>query len=149
MQSANNYQGMETQAYNPQMGQLVPPPIVTTPSPIFTEASITVVGVKTSPGSRCCALMTALLGACLIFPLFFMCCIWWKKIVHPLYSLAPEFYRAIGTFLARERHCRMLNLTVYDNSFNAQKARILYESLAGSSLTGFSFTNGVLACNYV
>ena len=42
----------------------------------------------------------------------------------------------------------MLNLTVVDNTFNAEKARVLYESLSGSSLTGFTFKNVALACNH-
>lgn len=145
-----NTAGMEMQPYDPQVGQLVSPPVMVSDQPqTFTEAYIAVAGAKTSPGDLCCAILTIMLGVFCIFPLCFMCCMWWKKMVSPLYTLAPEFYRAVGTFLSRERQCKMLNLTVYDNNFSAEKARILYESLAMSSLTGFTFANGALPCNYL
>ena len=41
-----------------------------------------------------------------------------------------------------------INFTVADNSFNAEKARILYEALSTSRITGLTFVNLVLACNH-
>lgn len=45
--------------------------------------------------------------------------------------------------------CRVLKLTVVDNAFNAEKVRALYESLQGTQLTGLTFVNCALACNYL
>ena len=38
-------------------------------------------------------------------------------------------------------------MTVADNAFNGEKARILYDGLIGSTLTAFNFTNIALACD--
>lgn len=67
----------------------------------IAEANITVVGNKTENGNQCCLISTIFLGGCLIFPLFFMCCSWWKKIVSCKYDLNIEFYRLLGDFLRR------------------------------------------------
>lgn len=53
-----------------------------------THLNITAIGQKVEPGNSCCALLTCLFGICLIFPLFFTCCMWWKKIVYPKYEAA-------------------------------------------------------------
>jgi hypothetical protein len=40
-----------------------------------------------------------------------------------------------------------LSITVADNAFNAEKARILYDSLSRSRIGGFEFINRALDCN--
>ena len=95
-------------------------------SQVATQADITVVGTKTSEGSGVCFYTTIILASLIIIPFFFMCCMWWKKIVYPKYEMSAEFYRVLGTFLRRETQVKMLNLTVIDNTFNAEKARLLY-----------------------
>jgi hypothetical protein len=70
-------------------------------SQVVTQANITVVGTKTSTGSDMCFCVTILLASFIIFPLFFMCCMWWKKIVFPKYEMNGDFYRALGNFLRR------------------------------------------------
>lgn len=95
-------------------------------SQTVVQANITVAGSKISEGSACCYLTTILLASFIIIPIFFICCMWWKKIVYPRYEISAEFYRVIGTFLRRENQCRMLNLTVVDNAFNAERARLLH-----------------------
>lgn len=122
------------------------PPNPTGPQPM-QQADITIVGGKTKSGDLSCLFATIMCGACCIFPLCFMCCMWWKKIVSPVYQLAPEAYRDIGVFLERNPTVTNLNLTVADNSFNAEKAGILYESLSRSRVTGLTFVNIGLACN--
>ena len=115
---------------------------------VITQANITVAGNQTSEGNDCCFILTFFLGVILILPFCFMCCMWWKKIVYPKYEMTVQFYRTIGVFLRKERQCILLNLTVVDNAFNAEKAKVLFESLSGTSLTGFTFKNIALACNY-
>jgi hypothetical protein len=73
-----------------QMQMMVPQPMIMAPQPMvmptsFAKVDITVVGNKMSPYDCFCYTITYLLGACLIFPLCFMCCMWWKKMVYPKY----------------------------------------------------------------
>ena len=58
-----------------------------------------------------------------------------------------DAYRALAHFLSVSGVSN-LNLTVVDNGFNAEKARILFEGLSSTRLTGFTFKNSVLDCNY-
>ena len=66
-----------------------------------------------------------------------------------MYDLSVNFYRLVGTFIRKETQCRVLKLTVVDNAFNTEKARALYEGLQGTQLTGLTFVNFALACNYL
>jgi hypothetical protein len=52
-----------------------------------TQISLTIAGQKVQSKGNCCYCMTILCGSLLILPLFFMCCQWWKGIVHPKYVL--------------------------------------------------------------
>jgi hypothetical protein len=135
---------MPTMADQGMMGMISQNPPV---SPPMQQADITIVGNKTKPGNQGCIFSTIMAGMCCCFPLCFMCCMWWKKIVAAMYELTPEAYRDIGVFLDRNQTVTNLNLTVADNSFNAEKARILYDSLSRSRVTGFTFVNIALACN--
>lgn len=111
------------------------------------QANITLAGTKTKTGNVCCLVTTFFLGGCLIIPLTFMCCMWWKKIVNPFYELTIEAYRDIGQFIERNPTINNLNLVVVDNAFNAEKARVLYDILSRGQITGFTFVNLALACN--
>jgi hypothetical protein len=126
------------------MGMMAQNP--TGPQPM-QQANITIIGSKIKAGNLCCAISTIISGAFCIFPLCFMCCMWWKKIVSAIYELTPETYRDIGVFLERNPTVTNLNLTVADNAFDAEKARILYESLSRSRVTGLTFVNIALPCN--
>jgi hypothetical protein len=111
------------------------------------QANITIIGSKTKPGNCCCLISTIIAGSCLIFPLCFMCCTWWQKIVNPTYELTTEAYRDVGRFIELSPSINNLNLVVGDNAFNAEKARILFEMLSRSRITGFTFRNLVIECN--
>jgi hypothetical protein len=114
--------------------------------PIY-QGNLTIVGNKTGMTNSCCYCLTMIFAAFLIFPFCFMCCMWWKKLVYPKYEMNVETYRAIARFVAASGITN-LTLTIVDNCFNAEKARILYEALASSRITGFTFLNKALACNY-
>lgn len=72
---------------------------------------------------------------------------WWKRIVFPSYELTADAYHAVATFISKTPSMTTLDLTVTDNSFNAQKAAILHEALSRSQIQTFLFTNRVLNCN--
>jgi hypothetical protein len=109
-----------------QMMQMVQPPPVVVQQPYVTEANITVVGSKTAPGNACIFTLVVILASFLIFPMFFFCCMCFKKMTYPRYDLSVNFYRLIGAFIRKEMQCRVLNLSVVDNAFNSDKARALY-----------------------
>lgn len=111
------------------------------------QANIMIVGTKSKPGNDWCHAFTVIFGSLLIFPLFFMCCMWWKKIVYPTYDLTMDAYQNLANFLSRAQNVNNLNLTVVDNSFGSQKARIIHDTLARSRITGFTFNNRALNCN--
>ena len=73
----------------PPMSLIPPMPISNmaqgTGQSLVYQANITIVGNKTSSRNSCCFCATYCLGSFLIFPLCFMCCMWWKKIVYPRY----------------------------------------------------------------
>ena len=113
-----------------------------------THLNLTTVGQKTQQRNACVQFLTCFFGIFFIFPLFFTCCMWWKKIVYPKYEVNEEFYRAFVRFCRRSNFCTTINLTVADNAFNAEKANILYEGLSSSTATTFNFINMALACNH-
>ena len=90
-----------------------------------THLNVTTVGQKTEQRNDCIRIVTMLLGMCLIFPLCFTCCMWWKKLVYPKYEVTEEVYRAIWRFCSRSPQCTVINLSVADNAFNGEKARML------------------------
>jgi hypothetical protein len=111
------------------------------------QANITLVGTKSKPGNVWCYMFTILCASLVIFPLCFMCCMWWKKIVFPAYELSNEAYQALANFIARAQNITNLNLTIVDNAFGGQKARVLHDMLTRSRITGFTFNNRALNCN--
>ena len=148
--------GMEQMCVSPNMmnpfgapqQMMVPPPVPVTTQNHFPKIDITVIGNKTSAYNACCYCFTMFFASLLIFPLCFMCCMWWKKIVYPKYEVNIEFYRAVGRFLRSTNTVTHLTLNICDNAFDAAKARALYESLEGTSLQQFTLSNKALACNY-
>ena len=106
----------------------------------INHLQLTIVGTKAEAGNGVCVCFTVLL-ACLIFPLFFMCCNWWKKIAHPKYEVNPTTYQAVGNALSSVPNLNNLSLTVVDNAFNNEKAQILYNIVGGRQLAAFTFDN--------
>ena len=111
------------------------------------QLSITLIGNKIQASNECCYTATLLSGSFCILPLLLMCCMWWKKIVYPLYELTPAAYQSVIDLIRLFPSATNLTLSVTDNAFGAEKARMLCEALRSSRLTTFSFTNRALACN--
>ena len=156
MNTANGMMGMGMgmpSAMGMNMGGMMMPQLFTfqptwTSTNGVTHLNVTTVGAKTEQRAIGIQMLTILLGACLIFPLFFTCCMWWKKLVYPKYEVNEEAYRAVGRFCKRSPNCSVINLTVCDNGLNAEKANILYDGLIGSRVSTFNLTNMALDCNY-
>ena len=79
-----------------------------------THLNVTTVGDKTGDVNKCCISCTYL-GLVLIFPIFFICCMWWRRIASAKYVQSPEVYRAVGRFCRANLTCRVVNLKVADN----------------------------------
>lgn len=93
------------------MSTNVPPP---------NQATLIIVGNKTSSTNYCCYGATILSGAFCILPLLFTCCMWWKKIVLPKYEVNLEVYRNVGRLISSAGSTiTNLTLQVVDNAFNA------------------------------
>ena len=69
-------------------------------------------------GSALCYCLTFMF-MCLIFPVFFIFCTWWHKIVYPKYQVTPDFYRAVSQFIKSNNNCTTVKLAVCDNAFNS------------------------------
>jgi hypothetical protein len=51
----------------------------------MSDASITVTGIEIKPVSMMSLMCTTIWGSILIFPMFFMCCGWWKRCTYAIY----------------------------------------------------------------
>ena len=83
---------------------------------------------------------TIIWGSIVIFPLFFMCCDWWKKCTYAAYEIPERTYSSLSRLL-RGSSIRNVTLNVTDNTFDGQKANTLYEIISSSQLNGFTFRN--------
>lgn len=123
---------IDTSFLNPNMGyppsqpQMMMPPQPMVMPTSFAKVDITAIGNKISAYNCLVYTLTYVLSGCLIIPLFFMSCMWWKKIVYPKYELNIEFYRSIGRYLRSNPLCIELAINVCDNAFDGSKARVLY-----------------------
>lgn len=61
--------------------------------------------------------------------------------------MTAEAYRDVGRFIDRFPTITDLELRVVDNTFDSEKARILYEILSRSRITSFDFINLAIAVN--
>jgi hypothetical protein len=87
-----------------------------------------------------CILCTTIWGSILIFPLFFMCCDWWKRIAYPSYNIPETTYQSLQ-YLFQAPNLQTLTMTVIDNRLNTAKAQMLYDLLSRSRLKGFTLVN--------
>lgn len=83
---------------------------------------------------------TIIWGSILLFPLFFICCGWWKRCVYPAYEIPYSVYESIGK-LFRSQSLRNVALYITDNTFDRAKAQILYNFVSASKITGFTLIN--------
>ena len=84
---------------------------------------------------------TTVWGGFLIFPMCFMCCDWWKKMVYPAYEVPESTYYSLQNLFSLPA-IQSVTLRVVDNRLDANKCQILYNALSRApSLKGFSFSN--------
>ena len=112
---------------------------------LFVDANITVTGIQIKPSDMCCYCCTIIWGSIVLFPLCFICCGWWKKIVYPAFDIPVSVYSSLHK-LIRAPNLRNLTLNVVDNCLDAEKLSMLYNMVSVSALRGLTFINS--AGNY-
>lgn len=105
------------------------------------EATIMCTGTEIKTMNLCCFLFTVLCGGFLIFPLCFMCCDWWKKMVYPAHDIPIVAYQSLGRLISSP-YLMNITINVVDSRFGAEKCQLLYSALSRSQVKGFQFTNG-------
>jgi hypothetical protein len=83
----------------------------------MVDANITVSGIEVRPFNITSYICTLVWGSILLFPLFFVCCSWWRRCTLPIYEVPASTYAAIGRLL-RGSSLRNLTLVVVDNGFD-------------------------------
>lgn len=87
-----------------------------------------------------CTICTFIWGAIIIFPLFFLCCNWWKRTTQPLYDVPYFAYGVLERLLTRSNIVH-LRFQVYDNFFDDSKVQVLYDIISKSPIKSFHFAN--------
>jgi len=81
-----------------------------------------------------------LLGRCIPFILIIMCMNCWNKCVFSAYSITSNVYTKLDKLFEAPRMRNMI-LTINDNTFDAEKATILYNLIEKSQIKKFTFMN--------
>jgi hypothetical protein len=115
---------------------------------MIVDANITVTGTQIQTMNTFSFICTLLLGSILIFPLCFMCCDWWRRCTLDAHDVAPAVYASMARIF-RSPNVRNVSLTVVDNTFNSNKAHILYNLISQSQVKGFTFINRAAAYDFL
>ena len=106
----------------------------------INDASIRVTGIEIKPRSELSQGCTIIWGSVLLFPIFFVCCNWWKKCTHACYDIPQCVYQGLAR-LIKSGSLRNVTINIEDNHFGAAKANILCEAVSQSELKGFTLIN--------
>ena len=101
---------------------------------------INITGAIIQPFNLCLWVWTIVLGSIFLFPLFFICCNWWKRKTFQTFTVDPSGYQGVAE-LIQFSGAQEIYLTVQDNFFNQSKAHILLEAVSRSRIQNFSFVN--------
>lgn len=112
----------------------------------YRSLRINITGTMIKTNNICCFWNTVIWGSIFLFPLFFICCDWWKKIVNKLYSVEMQGYEAVAQIIVNSR-AEDAYLMVQDNLFNESKARVLIKALERSGVRNFVFNNVAVGFN--
>lgn len=88
------------------------------------EINISCTGNEIKSVNIMCLICMFFWGTFLLFPMCFMFCGWWKKIVWPAHDVPIQAYQALCHLLSSSNVIN-LSLRVNDNRFGADKCQIL------------------------
>lgn len=94
----------------------------------YRSLRINITGTMIKTNNMCCFWQTIIWGSIFLFPLFFICCDWWKKIVNKIYLVENSGYEGIAQLIINSR-AEDVYLMVQDNLFSSSKAEILIKAL--------------------
>ena len=106
----------------------------------INHLQLIIIGTKVEEGNTACTIVT-IVFAFLLFPIFFFCCNWWKKITNPKWEINTTTYQAIANAVNSLPSLNNFSLTVADNGFNSEKAQILHNIVKSRKLAAFTFIN--------
>lgn len=112
----------------------------------YKSIRINITGNVIKNANVCCFWNTVIWGSIFLFPLFFICCDWWKKAVNRLFSVDVAGYDGVADIL-RMSGAHELYLMVQDNMLDANKANIIYKALERSNVRNFVFNNIAVGFN--
>jgi hypothetical protein len=112
----------------------------------YRSLRINVSGTMVKNNSLCCYWNTIIWGSIFLFPLFFICCDWWKRIVNRIFEVNVEGYEGVARMILNSR-AEDVYIMVQDNLFNAVKAQILIRALERSAVRNLVFTNLAVGFN--
>lgn len=72
-------------------------------------------GSKIRASSGAVAALIIFLGILLIFPLFFLCCQWYKRCTMPSFGVSKKSYEVIQKLVSNSPQLNIMMLTVFDN----------------------------------
>ncbi len=114
----------QPQMMMPQPMMMAPPPAMVIPT-TFSSVNVGVIGNKINSYNTLCYILTIFFAACLIFPLCFMYCMWWKNLVYPRYEVSQDFYRSVNRFIKNQPPLKSLGNNVSHKLLKQNKAPIL------------------------
>ena len=83
---------------------------------------------------------TIIWGSIFIIPLIFLCMDWWKKCIYAAFTVPVSTYIKLDKIF-NAPNINNITLSVTDNTFNEEKAMIIYNLIAESRIKGFTFVN--------
>lgn len=83
----------------------------------FRSLRINITGTMVKTNNMCCFWNTIIFGSIFLFPLFFICCDWWKRIVNKIFAVEMQGYEAIAEILRNSR-AEDVYVMVQDNLFD-------------------------------
>lgn len=100
-------------------------------------------GTMIKTNDLCCFWNTIIWGSIFLFPLFFICCDWWKRRVNKLYTVEHAGYDGISELIQNSR-ADDVYIMVQDNLFDQNKAESIKNALKRSNVKNFVFNNVAL-----
>ena len=91
------------------------------------------------PNGKCC-IATMIPAMFLLLPMVLTCWNPWKRCVDAAFSIPLETYEALHR-LVRNGNLRNLTLNIIDNTFDSEKAQLVYNMVSGSNLKGLTLIN--------
>ena len=106
----------------------------------YKSLRFNITGTCVQSYSACCFWGTIIIGSILIFPIFFLCCDWWKRRAYQIHVIDKKAYESMIKMINKS-NANELYIRVQDNNFNQAKALLIIQALQNSQIKNFIFKN--------